>query len=153
MKANEKIEQYMTVSPHCVNAGMPLKKARELMRTHGIRHLPVQLAGRLVGVITDRDLKLAESFDLAGELLVDDAPTVARAVGAEPAVVRAPLVERADLEDFVRRHTAKLPSSGGLRAAGGPQRPAPMRRDSSPAAARTAGTMTSMEAAASESAR
>jgi acetoin utilization protein AcuB len=75
MKANEKIEQYMTASPHCVNAGLPLKKARELMRTHGIRHLPVQLAGRLVGVITDRDLKLAESFDRAGELLVDDAMT------------------------------------------------------------------------------
>lgn len=75
MKANEKIEKYMTVSPHCVNSGLPLKQARELMRTYGIRHLPVQLAGHLVGVITDRDLKLAESFDRNGDLLVDDAMT------------------------------------------------------------------------------
>lgn len=75
MKANEKIEKYMTASPHSVNSGLPLKKARELMRTYGIRHLPVQVAGRLVGVITDRDLKLAEAFDQKGELLVDDAMT------------------------------------------------------------------------------
>lgn len=33
--------------------------ALELIRTHNIRHLPVLDAGRVVGVVTDRDLRLA----------------------------------------------------------------------------------------------
>jgi acetoin utilization protein AcuB len=42
------------------------------MREHRIRHLPVQDAGRLVGVLSDRDIKLAASFQGAEELKVED---------------------------------------------------------------------------------
>lgn len=66
------IDQYMTRSPHTINAGVPLKTVRQLMKKFGIRHFPVQVAGRLVGVISDRDLKLAASYDKDGKLLVDD---------------------------------------------------------------------------------
>lgn len=45
------------------------------MKTYGVRHLPVQFSGHLVGVITDRDLSLAESFDPTNQLMVDDAMT------------------------------------------------------------------------------
>src|SRR5512133_1509755 len=44
-----------------IAAGTPLDDAYRLMREKGIRHLPVLDAGRLVGVITDRDLRLATS--------------------------------------------------------------------------------------------
>ncbi len=38
-----------------------LAAAYEAMRTHGIRHLPVVTEGKLVGVVTDRDLRLMTS--------------------------------------------------------------------------------------------
>ena len=69
------IESFMTPFPHSIHSGMPLKTARSLMRKYGIRHLPVQLAGHLVGVLTDRDLKLGASFDQEGTLMVEDVMT------------------------------------------------------------------------------
>lgn len=61
-KAIPTIDKYMTVTPHSVGIDQPLAKAHELMREHHIRHLPVLSGGRLVGVLTDRDLRLVESL-------------------------------------------------------------------------------------------
>ena len=72
MKAMPKIQKVMTAMPHTIGADITLKKAMEMMREFRIRHLPVQKAGQLVGVISDRDIKLARSFQGPGELLVDD---------------------------------------------------------------------------------
>ncbi|MGE3262755.1 MAG: CBS domain-containing protein [Bacteriovoracia bacterium] len=69
------VKQYMTATAHTVNSGLPIKKAKAMMKTYGVRHLPVQFSGHLVGVITDRDLSLAESFDPTNQLMVDDAMT------------------------------------------------------------------------------
>jgi len=44
-----------------VSADTTLENAYRTMREKGIRHLPVLEEGRLVGVITDRDLRLATS--------------------------------------------------------------------------------------------
>mgnify|MGYP001573803317 CR=1 FL=1 len=71
-KTMPKISKFMTASPHTIGNDIPLKKALEVMRTNGIRHLPVQAGGHLVGMITDRDIKLASSFQGAAELKVDD---------------------------------------------------------------------------------
>lgn len=75
MKQMPKIEKYMTPMPHTINAGLPLKMAKEMMSKYGIRHLPVQEGGKLVGVITDRDLKLAYSMNDQANFLVDDVMT------------------------------------------------------------------------------
>lgn len=72
---NQSIEKFMTAMPHTINADMPLQTAKEMMRKYAIRHIPVQVAGKLVGVLTDRDLKLALSFQNAKELHVEDAMT------------------------------------------------------------------------------
>ncbi len=69
------IDDFMTYSPHTINSGLPLKAARDLMKKYGVRHLPVQVAGHLVGMISDRDLKFASAFDKEGTLLVDDIMT------------------------------------------------------------------------------
>lgn len=58
--------------PHTVNEDLEIQKAHDLMKDHHIRHLPVQKAGHLVGVVTDRDLKLAESFSDLATLRVRD---------------------------------------------------------------------------------
>jgi acetoin utilization protein AcuB len=42
-----------------VAPGTPVAEARELMRRNRIRHLPVMEGERLVGIVTDRDIRLS----------------------------------------------------------------------------------------------
>lgn len=62
MKTMPKIEKYMTPNPHTIGKEILIKVAYEIMKEHRIRHLPVLEAGKLVGILTDRDIKLAASF-------------------------------------------------------------------------------------------
>jgi acetoin utilization protein AcuB len=52
-----------------------MSQAHELMRTHRIRHLPVLESGKLVGVVSDRDLHLIETLADSDpdEITVDEA--------------------------------------------------------------------------------
>lgn len=54
----------MTPFPYTVEASRTIHEARAIMETQEVRHLPVTSEGGLVGIISDRDLKLA--FALAG---------------------------------------------------------------------------------------
>jgi acetoin utilization protein AcuB len=75
MKSKDRISQYMTPSPHTIGRDLPIQVAKEMMRKHRIRHLPVQDGGHLVGVLSDRDLRIAESFRGPGELTVEEVMT------------------------------------------------------------------------------
>ncbi len=75
MKQIPMIEKVMTVMPHTINSSLPIKAAMEMMRENHFRHLPVQNGGKLVGVLTDRDIKLASSFQGPGDMLVEDVMT------------------------------------------------------------------------------
>ncbi len=75
MKTVPQIQKYMTTVPHTIGNDIPLKKAFEMMREYKVRHLPVLHAGKVVGIITDRDVKLASSFKGADEMTVDDVMT------------------------------------------------------------------------------
>jgi acetoin utilization protein AcuB len=55
-KAIPHVERYMTTSPHTVGQDQKLSQAHKIMRAHEIRHLPVLQGGKLVGVLSDRDL-------------------------------------------------------------------------------------------------
>lgn len=72
MKTMPSIQKYMTAMPHTIGGDLPLKKALSMMREHSIRHLPVQTGGDLVGILSDRDVKLASSFSDAEKLTVED---------------------------------------------------------------------------------
>lgn len=72
MKQMPKIEKVMTFMPHTIGHDIRISNAIDLMREHRIRHLPVLDGGKLVGVLTDRDIKVASSFEGSGELRVDD---------------------------------------------------------------------------------
>jgi acetoin utilization protein AcuB len=56
------IQKHMTTSPHSIGVDQVLAKAHAMMREHNIRHLPVLTGGKLVGLLTDRDLALVESL-------------------------------------------------------------------------------------------
>ena len=55
---NKTVSAYITRAPKTVELEMPLSRAMRIMQQHGIRHLPVTRRGKLVGVISDRDVKL-----------------------------------------------------------------------------------------------
>lgn len=68
------INEVMHPDPITVSSSTKLKEAYEIMQQKGIRHLPVVDNDKLVGVVTDRDLRLATSkltknlFDVETEI-------------------------------------------------------------------------------------
>jgi acetoin utilization protein AcuB len=57
------VSQVMTPFPYSVDWEQKVSEARALMVEHDVRHLPVTSSGKLVGVITDRDIGLAVGPD------------------------------------------------------------------------------------------
>lgn len=55
------INEVMKINPVTITTGTRLNDAYKLMHEKGLRHLPVLKGGKLVGVVTDRDLRLATS--------------------------------------------------------------------------------------------
>lgn len=47
----------MTPFPHFVKSGDSVEDVEQLIREHGIRHVPVQDDGSVVGIISERDLR------------------------------------------------------------------------------------------------
>lgn len=56
------VEKYMTAMPYTIGVEQPLAMASKLMFQHQLRHLPVLLAGHLVGLLSARELALVESL-------------------------------------------------------------------------------------------
>ncbi len=57
------ISQFMTPTPHTVGAEQTITFAQNLMTEHGFRHLPVLHGGKLVGIVSDRDLGLVAGLN------------------------------------------------------------------------------------------
>lgn len=53
------IDSYMTPGAHTIRADAPVSLAQDMLQRFGIRHLPVLHGGKLVGVLSDRDIKTA----------------------------------------------------------------------------------------------
>ena len=75
MKTTPMIQESMTLVPKTIGSDLPISKAGAIMREHDVRHLPVLKEGKLVGIISDRDIKIAKSFPGPGELSVEDVMT------------------------------------------------------------------------------
>jgi len=77
MKRNPQVIAFMTPFPYAVDVDAPLIAAHRMMQEHRIRHLPVTSGSEIVGVLSDRDIKLVLGPDLAypneRELRVRDA--------------------------------------------------------------------------------
>jgi len=61
MKRMPTLASIMTPFPYSIDREAPLQDAERLMKSQDIHHLPVTSAGRLVGVISIRDVELAIS--------------------------------------------------------------------------------------------
>jgi acetoin utilization protein AcuB len=98
------VEQVMTRNPATVAPNDSIRLAIERMREHKCRRLPVLEDGKLVGIVTDRDLRRATNSPLVlrerwyDEFLLDHIP--ARACMTEnPTTVapRTPIVDAAKI--------------------------------------------------------
>lgn len=67
----------MTSFPYCIEVESGITAATAMMAEHGIRHLPVTDGEKLLGVVSDRDIKRIQSADEGAlpddELSVGDA--------------------------------------------------------------------------------
>lgn len=62
MKSIPSIQKYMTYTPKSIGFDQSIGQASEVMRKLHLRHLPVLRGGKLVGILTDRDINLILSF-------------------------------------------------------------------------------------------
>lgn len=56
------IKKYMTTNVQTIGDEQPMSVAHQMMREQHIRHLPVLHQGKLIGVVSDRDLRLIETL-------------------------------------------------------------------------------------------
>lgn len=62
MKAIPTVEKFMTYVPKSIGFDQTIAQASEFMRKLHLRHLPVLKGGKLVGILTDRDINLVLGF-------------------------------------------------------------------------------------------
>ena len=73
------VREVMTREVLTIGLETPCDKARHLLDEHRIRHLPVVAGGRLVGVLSDRDVRSAAAESpgtVAGRIMTPDPVTV-----------------------------------------------------------------------------
>jgi acetoin utilization protein AcuB len=83
------VELFMVHSPHTIAAEQPLRSAHDKMRVYGIRHLPVLVGEKLVGIVSQRDLHFIEALsnvDLDKVPVSDAMTTNAYTVGPRTAL-------------------------------------------------------------------
>lgn len=100
MTVQPTIDSVMTRQPLSVEADLDVKAAQKMMIEKNFRHLPVVEGERVVGVVSDRDILLAQvaNHELEGELCIGDLCSL------DPYIVTpdTPLVEI--LDTMVQRH-------------------------------------------------
>jgi CBS domain-containing protein len=85
MKPSPHIISIMTPLPHTIEASSSIHQAKAVMDAESIRHLPVTSEGRLVGMLSERDVKLA--FAIAATNESDDGLHVGDVCNLEAYVV------------------------------------------------------------------
>jgi acetoin utilization protein AcuB len=108
------VGEYMTHSPFTVSEQTSMKEAVPMLGKHHIRHLPVTNGARLVGIVTDRDIRRAQPGLLLGigredyEQVLMTTP-VSRIMTREPVTVTedTPLVDAVRL--MVEKKFGSLP--------------------------------------------
>lgn len=61
-KIEVKVEEYTTPNPVVAQEDMTTDDLQALMDNNNVRHLPISRAGKIVGIISDRDLRIARGL-------------------------------------------------------------------------------------------
>ncbi|HNQ03720.1 MAG TPA: CBS domain-containing protein [Thiobacillaceae bacterium] len=71
------VDEYTTPDPVTANEDMSIDELRRLMETHGIRHLPIVRGRTVVGVISNRDIRLVSGLTSAERMQIRAADIMA----------------------------------------------------------------------------
>lgn len=64
------VEEFTTPNPVTASEDATTEELSRLMTEHGIRHIPVKNGDRVVGIVSDRDLRVVAGLDLREKSLV-----------------------------------------------------------------------------------
>lgn len=93
MKRNEPVSTIMTTGLITVHHGDPISKARQLLRDHGIHHIPVVDGHKLVGILSLSDILRVSFGDAFGtdertvDATLDHTMTIEQLMNKEPRVL------------------------------------------------------------------
>lgn len=62
MRSRKPVEEFTTPNPVTANENTSIDELRALMTTYGVRHLPIVRGGDVVGLVSDRDLRVAQGL-------------------------------------------------------------------------------------------
>jgi len=105
MKCNEFVFKIMATNLITVHHGDPVSKVRQLIREHGIEHVPVVSGQKLVGIISNSDVlrvSFGDAFqtdERAVDATLDHTMTIEQLMKSDPVAVRenAPIREAAEM--------------------------------------------------------
>jgi len=92
------IAKYMSGGPHTIGREQSLAAAKQLMHRSHVRHLPVLHGGKLVGVISERELDVIGALPGSKQLSVEDAMVPDVYVTSEDAPLEQVAAEMARLK-------------------------------------------------------
>jgi len=69
-KLNLPVEEFTTPDPVTANEDTSIEELSQMMKEHGVRHLPIVRGARVVGIVSDRDLRVASGLSLREKILV-----------------------------------------------------------------------------------
>jgi CBS domain-containing protein len=103
MKRNEPVSKIMSTKLVTVRHGEPISRVRELIREHGVHHIPVVSGQKLVGMISNSDVlrvSFGDAFqtdERAVDATLDHTMTIEQLMKKDPVSVRenAPIREAA----------------------------------------------------------
>lgn len=101
------IDRIMTTEPVMIGPGDSAAKARELLKTSGIHHLPVVENGKLVGIVSSADL--LKLYVLDEEVALSTLATVSQIMELNPVVLAATATLRDAAEKLMNGGFHALP--------------------------------------------
>ena len=85
MKSRTPVEEFTTPNPVTANERTSIEELRAMMTTYGVRHLPIVRDGVVVGLVSDRGLRIAQGLGTAHQLRV----TAGDIMSTDPVSVKA----------------------------------------------------------------
>jgi CBS domain-containing protein len=118
-----KIAEIMTRTVVTLTQEQTLRDAVELLRSKHIRHLPVVEDSKLIGIVTDRDVKRATPSLLSGvdrdeyDRVLDETK-IGQIMTREPTTITPETALKAAVKIFIERKVGALPVVSGGRLVG-----------------------------------
>lgn len=70
-KLNVPVEEFTTPDPITATEGASIETLISLMKGNGVRHLPILRGQKVVGIVSDRDVKVASGLNAREKMMIE----------------------------------------------------------------------------------